>query len=142
MIGSMLSVVNGFFSDMFGRKKVCFICALLLSISLLVCEVFQLELFGFSPMTKYSVYAATQFFVGFCVYSLDIITYVLLIEFTTPRHMTFISIFNIIMYVFGMLVLLTICYFVRNWQIQNWCASFIAFVASLLIMFILPESPR
>lgn len=142
MVGAMSSVINGLFSDHFGRKKVCVVLAFLLCSSMLACELCQFHMFALSSMTKYCVYAATQFLIGFCAYGLDIITYVVLMEFTTPRHMTFITIYNCVMYATGQLVLLVICFLARDWRVQNWCASVAVALGSFAVIFILPESPR
>lgn len=142
MIGSLCSIVNGFLSDKYGRKTICYSMSLLLCSAILLCELFQLGIFGFSDEIKYWIYVTTSFFLGFTVYSLDIITYVLLIELTTPAHSNFISIFNIIMYVIGQLVLLVFAYYFRNWRYQSRFSGLWAFAASLQIIFILPESPR
>lgn len=142
MIGSMVSFFTGFLSDRHGRKFVCFIMSLLLCVSIVTSEAFQVKYFNFTVDVRYTVYLISQFILGFTVYSLDINTYVLLVESTTQRHVNFLSIVNINMYVLGELALLGISYYFRDWNVQNWFAAGMSLTISLIIIVVLPESPR
>lgn len=123
MIGSMTSFFTGFFSDRYGRKLVCFFLSLLLCVTILTNEIFQMKYLGFTVNTRYIAYLISQFLLGFIVYSLDIITYILLIESTTQRHINFLSIINFNMYVFGELTLLAVSFICRDWNMQNWYSN-------------------
>ena len=142
MIGSMTSFFTGFFSDRIGRRLVCFFMSLLLCVSIFASEIFQIKYFGFTVSVRYMAYLISQFILGFTVYSLDIITYILLVESTTQRHINFLSIINFNMYVLGELTLLLVSFFCRDWNMQNWFAASVSFFFSIVIITILPESPR
>lgn len=111
-------------------------------LSLVLLEISQLEAVGLSIASRYAIYTVIQFVLGYTVFSLDIITFILLIECTNHRHVEKIAVLNIIMYANGEVVLLVICYVARDWKIQNMSASFLAFLASLALFFIISESPR
>ena len=142
MVGSMTSFVSGYLSDQYGRKKVCLYICLLLFSSILISEIVQIEYFNFSIDFKYSIYLLLSYMLGFTNFSLDIITYVLIIEFTTKRHVNFVTIFNMEMYVLGELVLLLISYYFRDWHVHNWFVAGISLTLALMIVTILPESPK
>lgn len=140
--GATLAFLSGFFSDKYGRKKTCFYCALTMCLSLVLLEISQLEEVGLSIASRYAIYTIIQFVLGYTVFSLDIITFILLIECTNRKHGEKIAVINQVMYANGEVVLLVICYVARDWKIQNMSASFLAFLASLALFFIISESPR
>ncbi len=101
-----------------------------------------MDYFDFSNESSYLIYAIVQYISGVTVYTLDLVTFVLLIECTTSKHSSFISIFNIVLYAVGELVLLVVSFYFRNWRIHNQFSAVFALLASLTVIFILNESPR
>lgn len=137
-----MQIFKFFFTFRFGRKKISVFSIYLLLVTVFFCEIFQQESLGLNSQIRYGIYAASQYTLGFSVYTMDIITYVLLVECTTPRHGLFIGYINWVCYVLGELALLLVAYYFRNWRANMWFAACWALFISLCIIFIAPESPR
>lgn len=142
MLGSLSSIIVGYFSDKYGRKKICLIMASMLSLSLILCEVLQYDYFNLSVQSRYLVYLASQFIVGFSQYGLDISVFILFIELTSSAYGSFVSIFNLTIFAVGELVILAVSYYLRNWHFQNLFIASYTFIITIMIWLILPESPR
>jgi MFS family permease len=142
MIGSLSSFFMGYFSDKYGRKTVCLIMSILMSLSIILSELFQLEIFGLSFNTKYIIYVISQCSLGFTSYVLYVTSYVLLLEITSSKHSTLVSNVNLYLYVFGELLALIVAYLVQNWHTINYFLILYSIIIVLMAAFILPESPR
>jgi OCT family organic cation transporter-like MFS transporter 4/5 len=140
--GALSSFIVGFLSDRYGRKKLCICMSTILFTNILVCEVLQRQDVGLAWYARFLVYSLSQFVLGLTVHSLDMVTFVLLIEMTVPTNANPIGIFNFIMYVVGELVLLLICFICRDWRAHNRASGFFSLVSTFLIVAFLPESPR
>ena len=142
MFGTIFSLINGYLSDKFGRKKVLICCGIMLCSSIIISEIVQSERNDFDFETRYFVYLILQFIRGFTIFSFDIITFVLLLECSTAKHANFLTSLNNVMYAIGQIILLIICYNARDWRIHNLYEFTFVSVATLAIIVILPESPR
>ena len=140
MIGSFCSIVCGYLSDRFGRRKLLQILSVILCVNLIFSEVYQLERFALSIQTRYSIFLLIQFVSGFAAYAIFEVCFVLLIELTSKQYHTFVAITNQYMFVVGQLLSLLINYAFRNWHIQNHFIIVLS-VLSAAICFVLPESP-
>lgn len=132
----------GIFSDKYGRRFVCLAMSIILSLSIIICEALQAEMFNLSNETLYLVYLTSQFFLGFSSFILYIVSYILLIEIISTKYSMLVSIININIYVVGELILLIASYLLRNWHHQNIFLSIYSLVIVCLIFFFLPESPK
>jgi len=142
MIGSLVSFFMGYFSDKYGRKTICLIMSILMSLSIILSELFQLEIFGLSINSKYIIYFISQFFIGFTSYVLYVTSYVLLLEITTTKNSTIVSNVNLYLFVVGELLTLIIGYVLRNWHSINYFLIFYSILIVLMVALVLPESPR
>ena len=115
---------------------------LTISIAIFVCEFFQNKTLGLDSDICLMIYLISQFIIGFCQYSLDIAIFVLFIEMTSLKYGSFVSIFNLTLFSFGEFIILAISYYFRNWHYQNLFIAIYALITSMLIILILPESPK
>lgn len=142
MLGAASSCFTGYISDRCGRKFVCIIMIFFISISLITCELLQLNYFNLDISVKYAVYCATQFILGFSTYCIYLTSYVLLVEITSASICNFVSIFDSYMYVFGEIVACTISYIFRDWHMHNMFIAIYSIIVLFLNAFMLPESPK
>jgi MFS family permease len=142
MIGSLVSFFMGYFSDKYGRKTICLIMSILMSLSIILSELFQLEILGLSINSKYVIYFISQFLIGFTSYVLYVTSYVLLLEITTTKNSTIVSNVNLYLFVVGELLALLIGYVLRNWHWINYFLTFYSILIVLMVALVLPESPR
>ena len=160
MVGSLFTFFGGWFSDRYGRRKVCFkqissnlklflkifllkvslAAAVLLSLSIILPEILMQTL-QLNYMFKYVLFAASQFGCGFFSYLLYVTSYILLIEITSPEYHTLVSNFNLYMYVVGEVLLCGVAYFLQNWHFINIFIAAFSIVIIVLITMFLPESP-
>ena len=105
-------------------------------------EILQIDAFGFTIDAKYAIYFVSQFSVGFTSYVLYITSYVLLLELTVGAHHTKVSNVNLYLYVFGEIIALVVAYLAKDWHIIDWFLAAYSFVIVVLLIFVLPESPR
>ena len=120
LIGGFFSICAGFLSDKFGRKKTLFYIILAICVVYVMCELAQLRIFNLSMLARYSVYTFGQLLIGCFQKSLYCVGFILLIEMTSLKHLTVISIYYLCMYVFGEFLVLVIGYLARDWHMINW----------------------
>lgn len=120
MCGSFSSLFLGYLSDNFGRKKVSLVFLTVLTVDLLICQLLQIEWLGLTDHTQYFIYMVSQMLIGVCGNGIFSVTYILLIELTTPKYSTVVSSVNLYMFVFGELLIAAVAYFARSWHIINW----------------------
>ena len=101
MVGALSSFFMGYFSDKYGRKTICLLMSILMSLSIIMNELLQLEIFGLEINSKYLAYVISQFILGFTSYVLYVTSYVLLLEITSSKFSTIVSNINLYMYVVG-----------------------------------------
>lgn len=114
----------------------------ILCFSIAFSEIAQFEVLGLSSEIRFAFYLVSQYLNGFTIYALDTVTFILLVECTTNKHVNLISMINIGMYVLGELILAAVCFYFRNWRIHNWISAGFAFFMSFAVIGIAPESPR
>lgn len=141
-VGAVSAFFVGYLSDMYGRKKVCLLISILLTLNMIICELFQLDAFGFNNLQLYVLYLITQFVSGFTIFSLDMVTFVLLFELTTAKYSNFISRFNMTFYAVGELVLLVVSFYFRDWRKHNLFAGIASLILFIIISLFISESPR
>ena len=120
LIGGFFSLCAGFFSDKFGRKKTLFFIILFTCIVYILCELAQLSIFNLGILSRYIIYTIGQLLIGCFQKSIYCVGFILLIEMTSLKHLTVISIYYLCMYVFGEFLILLIGYFTRDWHMINW----------------------
>jgi MFS family permease len=142
MLGSFSALFSGYFGDRYGRKKstVGFMC--LLSVTLVISQIFVLDAVKIGITAKYVIYCISQMLIGTFVNCLYVSAYVLLLELTTHRYHTIFSNIKLLFYVIGELLILLLAYFVRDWQIINWVIAASTVVVTISIIFLIDESPR
>jgi len=95
MVGALVSFFMGYFSDKYGRWTVCLLMSILMSLSLIINELLQFEIFGLETNYKYIIYVISQFYLGFTSYVLYVTSYVLLLEITSSKYNTIVSNVNL-----------------------------------------------
>lgn len=101
-----------------------------------------MPILNLSNNAKYAIFAASQFFLGFLTYVIEIVSYVLALEITSRKNATIVSIIFLNMYVVGELYVLIISYFFRDWHILYWCVAAYSILVTCFIAFLIPESPK
>lgn len=114
----------------------------LLSISLILCEILQTEVFGFNPDTKYYIFLSVQFLLGLTSFTVYVVSFIILVEITHPKHIMRAKVIDVNCYAVGELLLLVVCYLLRNWHYQVIFAGAYSMAVFTLASFILPESPK
>lgn len=142
MIGCFFTFFVGYFSDKFGRQKVLLIVVITANVFLFLCSILEMDVFNFSVNTRYAIYAVSMFFLGNLTYVVEIVSYVLALELTTPKYHAIVSIIYLNMYVLGEYYVLIIYYLSRNWHVLYWCVSGYSLIITGLVVFVIPESPR
>lgn len=142
MLGAFFGLFIGYFSDKFGRKRCCVVVCFVLSVTMICAELSQLSFLGLSITLKYVIYSASQFITGAMLNSLYSVSFILLIELTTKDFYTIVSNINLYMFVVGELVVLPIAYVSRNWHTLLIVNAAYSVVVLVMIIFLLPESPR
>ena len=142
MLGSFSAIFGGYFGDHYGRKKsiVGFLCSL--SATMIVSQLFMLDLFNIGITAKYVIYCISQMLIGAFVKCLYVSAYVLLLELTCHRYHTLFSNIKLLFYVIGELIILLLAYFIRDWQIINWVVAIITVLTTISSFFLIDESPR
>ena len=142
MLGGFFGLLNGYFSDKFGRKRCCIYLGAILSTTLIVSELVQLKHLNVNPFARYVIYSISQFISGAMLNSLYSVSFILLIELTTKPYYTLVANINLYIYVLGEFVVLIIAYFSRDWQILMAVNAAYSVMILCVIIFLLPESPR
>lgn len=142
MIGALSSVFVGSFSDKYGRRTAILILTVIFSMSIILCEILQYNVFNLSNDYKYYVYAVTQFFLGFTSFSLYVVSYILIIELSITKYSMLASVIFINIYVIGELLLLAAAYLLRDWHLLNWFIASYSLMALTIISYTVPESPK
>lgn len=141
MFGGLFSFIGGWFSDRYGRKIVVKSSFVAFFFTISVCEIIN-QKFSFDTKYKYAIYLIAQFLLGFFIQVGYVSAYILTIELCHAAKTTFITAFNCFMYVAGLLILMAVAYWSRDWHIINSFLAIFSFLVLLLISLILPESPR
>ncbi len=150
MFGALTGFLSGYFSDKYGRKKICLLTVISMFLAILMSELlikfnifqFNISFFNTNVNANYFVYCISQYMIGLNSFACYVTSYVLLLEITTSTYSTIVSTFNSYMYVFGELLVLMLGYFVRDWHEINWCVGSYSIGIIVLIALFLPESPR
>lgn len=140
--GTLICIFAGYFSDKFGRRRVTLIIVFLTGFMFSLGEIIQLNIFGLDWYTKYIIYSGIQIVLGVCSSSLYSITFLILMELTTPVYNTLIANLNLYMYIFGELMLMVVAYFSRNWHTINIVNAAYSITLFIFLCIFLPESPR
>lgn len=141
MSGGLFSFIGGWFSDRYGRKIVVKVSFVAIFVTMALCEIFS-QKSGLDVAYKYAAYLGAQFLLGFFIQVGYVSAYILTIELCHTARTAFITSFNCFMYVGGLLVLLAVAYWSRDWHIINAFLALFTLLVVLLIFLILPESPR
>ena len=142
LVGTLTALFGGSLGDSYGRKKCCFVYALIMSLILILNQTLQLEQLPLDNQYRYIIFCVAQFFTGFLNNSLYVTAYVLLVEFVSVKYNTLVSNLNLYFYIFGELIVLCIAYFARDWRILSWSKVAYCVFITVCIFFFLPESPR
>ena len=142
MLGSTFSLVIGYLSDRYGRKKVTLILLGLVAITISTSQLFISSVFNLPVPVKYSIYSLSKFLLGILCVGLFTITYVLLFELTARRHVTMVSNINVYLYVLGEIAVAALSFMFRSWHVINWFMAAFSLLVLVLTAYFLPESPR
>lgn len=142
MLGALSSFFAGYFSDKYGRRIVCMTMSTILSLTVILCEALQSQMFDLDSDSQYTVFLVTQFLVGFTSFTLYVVSYIILMEIVPQEKSMLATVVNINAYVVGELCVLAAGYFLRNWHFMNYFLTGYSIVVLALILFILPESPK
>jgi MFS family permease len=144
LIGGLFSLSSGFVSDKFGRKKTLLLLTFAMCLVYILSELAQVKiLFNFSLLTRYAIYTLGQFVIGCLQKSLYCVGFILLIEMTSLKYLTIVSIYYLCMFVVGEFVLLFVGYVTRgDWHIINYFIIVYGCVCIIIIVVFVPESPR
>lgn len=142
MVGSFSAFFMGYFSDKFGRKRTTLVISILTCSIFILFELTQLKYFNLSVNKSYILYLISQFLLGVLGTSLYSASFVLLIESTTSEYNTLVSNINLYFYSVGELVVAIVAYFWRDWHILNWFMGLYGIVIVIILILLLPESPR
>jgi len=142
MVGSLCSFFMGYFSDKYGRKTCLIIMSILMSLSMILSEILQLQIFNFDILEKYIIYFIFQFFLGFTVNINYYCSYILLLEITSTKHSTEVSNLNVYFYVLGELIILIVSFLTRDHHLINIFMIIFSILVVFLLIILLPESPR
>jgi MFS family permease len=140
IFGSIFGFCGGVFGDKYGRKRASFWFATMLTFTLLISQLLQIDFFVLRIEVRYLIYTIGQFLIGLLVNCLYCTAYVLLMEFTTEKYRTYVANLNSYFYVLGELIVLFAYYINRNWHFLNWFIGVYSLILVFLISF-LPESP-
>ena len=141
-LGTFSSVVVGYFSDRFGRRKTIVIALFLLNVMLILNQLVNYKLFGLSIDTSYVINAVGQFVIGATSCVIFSVCFILLVELTTTKYGNLVSTLNLYLYAFGELVILGVSYFLKDWNNINLFTTIFAVVALITSLIFIPESPR
>ena len=91
MIGALNGFFMGFFSDKYGRKKICLLMVILMFLAILVSQLlihfnifsFNVSFFNANVNANYFIYCISQYMIGFSSFTCYVTSYVLLLEITT-----------------------------------------------------------
>lgn len=144
MIGAMLSLFVGYMSDRFGRKRVS---VTLLGLATITITTSQLLIsrhvgLGLNVPLKYAIYSTSKLLLGTLCVGLFNVTYVLLFELVSHKHVTLVSNVNVYMFVLGELVVALLSYLFKSWHVINWFIAAYSLLVLVLAALFLPESPR
>lgn len=142
LVGGLFSLSSGFISDKFGRKKTLLSLTLTLTCVYVVSELAQFKMFNLSMLSRYIIYTLGQFLIGCLQKSLYCVGFILLIEMTSLKYLTIVSIYYLCMFVLGEFVILFVGYFLRDWHIINYFIIVYSFICLFIIVLCVPESPR
>lgn len=101
-----------------------------------------MEVFGFSDNVQSMVYLVTQFMLGFTSFTVYVVSYILLMEVTSPKYSMIATVIMINCYCLGEILLLVISYIFRNWHYQVTFTGAYSVAILFISAFILPESPK
>ena len=124
-------VIGGYLSDKYGRRIVI-ISGIYLAIIASLIIVFPKSLI---------VFIVFRIFIGFGGGLANSSSYPLVTEFTTGRYRPWIGNGYFLFWMFGLMILPLIAYFVRGWRMLL-LTTVVCGVPSLLLTWLLPESPR
>ena len=80
----------GYYSDKYGRKTVCLIMSIIMSLSIILNETFDL-IYGLNKNYIFAIYFVSQFCTGFTSFVVYDTSFVLLLEVTSSKHSTVVS---------------------------------------------------
>ena len=142
LAGTFTGIFLGPLSDKYGRKFLSIILLVILSVTITVSEVLQLNALNLNVNTRYIIFSISQFILGSASNSIYSFLFILLIELSTKDFTTSITNSNLYMYVVGELLVMCLAYFLRNWHLVNWFIAVYSILVAFLIGIFLPESPR
>lgn len=142
MIGTISGMIGGVISDRFGRKLSNRMFIVLLSSTIVICQIFTVKELNLSISMRYIFYCINMFLSGLFVNSLYCTAYVLLLELTTDKYHTLVSNVNLYFYVIGEIIVMLSYYLSKSWSVLSWVIALYSILFVFLTWFLLPESPR
>lgn len=137
----MCSLLVGYMSDRFGRRRVSLTLLALISITMSTSQLL-ISTIDISVPFKYTIYSISKFSLGILCVGLFSVTYVLLFEIVSHKHITLVSNLNVYLFVLGELIITVVSYVFQSWHVINWFIAAYSFTIFLIACYFLPESPR
>lgn len=141
MLGSIISLVIGYLSDRFGRKRITIVLLVLITTTISSSQLL-ISVFNMPVPIKYAIYSTSKFLLGIGCTGLFSVAYVLLFELASQKRITLVSNINVYLFVVGELVVAVLSFVFQSWHVINWFIAAYAFVILLMSVHFLPESPR
>ena len=142
LVGTFSTLVVGFFSDRFGRKKTILISMVILSITLILTQLVNVNIIKLELMAKYVINSIAQFTIGATACVIYVVGFILLSELTTNKYCNLVSTIFLYFYLVGEILVLAAAYFSKNWNIVNLVVTIFTCVSLIISFFFIPESPR
>ena len=142
LTGTFSSLVVGYFSDRFGRRKTIIISLILLSLMLTTAQLVNLNIFKLEIMTRYYINGFGQFIIGATSNTIYSVCFILLLELTTAKYGNLFATLNLYLYVLGEFIILAVSYFLKNWNNINLFLTIFSIFTLITSLIFIPESPR
>ena len=142
LLGTFSALIVGFFGDRFGRKKTIVTSIIILSITLIFTQLVNFKVFKLGSIARYVINSIAQVITGATVNVIYVVGFILLSELTTNEYCNFVSTVYLYIFVIGELMVLTMAYFSKDWNLINLVVTIFTSVTLILVIYFLPESPR
>jgi len=133
--GTAGSLLTGFLSDRWGRRKTIYLLVIILIIALNT-----MQLFLYSPTHKLLIFTICRFFQGFAI-TFHSVSLVLLSELTGPNRRVLAANTLAYSYAFGQIILALIARQLKDYKLTYWALN-LYLLPFVFIYILIPESPR
>ena len=142
LVGTFSTLIVGYFSDRYGRKRIMLIGLVLLSSTLFLTQLVNFNVFNLTLRTRYIINAIAQFIIGGTSCAIYVVGFILFTELTTFKYGNIVSTIYLYIYVAGELINLGISYLFKNWNYINLFTTIFSIFTLVIAFLFLPESPK